>query len=78
MSCTPTPITSRHRLKLLAALRRVNKQLGAWDEPDAMELMPPTLRPWVEVPMLERVQLKSLQVELIGALGELGRRRVSD
>jgi hypothetical protein len=36
-----------------------------------MGLMPPTLRPWVEVPILDREQLKGVQAELIGALGEL-------
>ena len=57
MTRTPTSITSLRRLKLPVALRRVNKQLGAWDELDAMALMPPTLRPWVEVPGLEREHL---------------------
>ena len=45
MTRAPAPITARRRLKLLAALRRVNKQLSAWDELDALALMPPTLRP---------------------------------
>jgi hypothetical protein len=68
-SRAPTPITSRRRLKLLAALRRVNRQLGAWD---ALELMPATLRPRVEVPALDREQLKGLQVEVVGALDDSG------
>ena len=45
MTRIPAPITARLRLKLLAGLRRVNKQLSQWDEMDAMELMPPPLRP---------------------------------
>ena len=53
-----------------------NRQLGLWDELEAMALMPPTPRPWVEMPALDREQLKSLQVELVGALGELERRSV--
>jgi hypothetical protein len=60
------------RLKTLARLRRVNRQLAAWDELDAMELMPNSLRPHVDQPRLDREQLKSLQHELIGELGELG------
>ena len=36
-----------------------------------MQLMPPSLRPWVPVPVLDREQLKSLQVELVWALGEM-------
>ena len=67
----PGQITSIHQLKLLAALRRVNRQLPLWDELDAMPLMPPSLRPTVEVPVLEREELKSLQVELVAALGEV-------
>ena len=64
-------ITSIHRLKLLAALRRVSRQLSLWHELDAMELMLPSLRPTVEVPLLDREELKSLQVELVAALGEV-------
>ena len=64
-------ITSIHHLKPLAALRRVNRQLSRWDELDAMPLLPPSLRGHVEVPLLEREHLKSLQVELVAALGEL-------
>jgi hypothetical protein len=60
------------RLKTLARLRRVNKQLAAWDELDAMELMPNTLRPHVEQPRLDREQLKGLQLSLIEQLRELG------
>lgn len=56
--------TQVHHLKLLAALRRVKKQFGLWDELDIMALMPPTPRPDVEFPMLDREQLKSLQVEM--------------
>ena len=66
-----TTAAAAHHLKLLAALRRVNRQLSAWDELDASELMPNSLRPWVEVPRLDREQLKSLQHELIAALAEL-------
>ena len=71
-------IVSIHHLKLLAALRRVNRQLSLWDELDAMELMPATLRPRVEVPALDREQLESLRAVLVGALGELEARTVSD
>ena len=39
-----------------------------------MELMPPGLRPWVDVPVLDRELLRSLQLELLGALGELDAR----
>ena len=77
MTPAPTPITERRLVKLLAALRRVNKQLSLWDELDAMALMPPALRPWVEVPMLDREQLKGLRAELVGALGETGARPIS-
>ena len=38
-----------------------------------MALMPPTLRPWVEVPMLDRAQLERLRAELVGALSEVER-----
>ena len=69
-----TSTTQRHHLKLLAALRRVNRQLSAWDEVDAQELLPNSLRPWVEVPILDREQLKGLQLELIAALAELDER----
>ena len=65
------PETQRHRLKLLAALRRVNKRLSAWDELDAQALLPTTQRRRVPVPVLDREQLKSLQAELVAALGEL-------
>lgn len=58
-------------LKTLARLRRVNKQLAAWDELDSSELMPPTLRPHVEQPYLDREQLKSLQLVLIDRLREI-------
>ena len=71
MNCAPIPITARHRLRLVAALRRVNKRFSAWDEPDAMALLPPTPRPWVEVLGLEREHLESLRLELVGALGEM-------
>jgi hypothetical protein len=37
----PVPI---HRLKLLRLLRRVDAALSAWDELDAMALLPPSLR----------------------------------
>ena len=67
-------LTEIRSLKVLAALRRVNRQLSLWDELDAMALVPPSLRPTVEVPMLEREQLKSLQVELVAAIGEVERR----
>jgi arylsulfatase A-like enzyme len=52
-------------LKTLARLRRVNKALSDWDKLDAMSLMPPTLRPWVEVPVLDRETLKELRAELV-------------
>ena len=39
-----------------------------------MSLMPPSRRPWVEVPLLDREQLKSLQAELVEDLGELEER----
>jgi hypothetical protein len=58
----------RLRLKTRARLRRVNRQLAAWDEFDAMELMPNSLRPRVEQPRLDREQLKSLQRMLVDAL----------
>ena len=60
MTRAPTPITERRRLKLVAALRRVNRQLGVWDELDAIELIPPTLRSRVEVSALDRRKLESL------------------
>jgi hypothetical protein len=47
-------ITDIRRLKTLARLRRVNRQLALWDELDAIQLMPPSLRPWVPVPLLDR------------------------
>jgi hypothetical protein len=65
---------SLHQVKLLAALRRVNKQLALWDELDAMELMPNSLRPHVEQPSLSREQLESIRQELLGALNELQAR----
>jgi hypothetical protein len=65
------PETRDIRLKTLARLRRVNKQLSAWDELDAMELMPNTLRPHLEQPPLDRGQLKDLQLLLIEQLREL-------
>ena len=37
----PVPI---HRRKLLRSLRRVDRLLSAWDELDAMALLPPNLR----------------------------------
>ena len=43
----PARITPIARLKTLARLRRVNRQLALWEELDAMSLMPPSLRPWV-------------------------------
>jgi hypothetical protein len=36
-------------------------------------MMPASLRPWVEVPVLDHGRLKSVQVELVGAPGELER-----
>lgn len=66
--------TQRDHLKTLARLRRVSKQLAAWDELDAMKLMPNTLRPHVEQPGLGREQLKSLQLMLIDVLRELDLR----
>jgi hypothetical protein len=63
--------TTHNYLKTLARLRRVNKQLAAWDELDSSELMPPTLRPHVLQPMLDRNQLKSLQLVLIDRLREI-------
>jgi hypothetical protein len=65
------PDTYDIRLKTLARLRRVNKQLAAWDEVDAMELMPNSLRPHVEQPRLDREQLKALQLILVDELREL-------
>jgi hypothetical protein len=70
----PTTAVQLHHVRTLAQLRRVNKQLAAWDEVDALALLPPTLRPGVESPSLDREQLKSLQVELIACLGELEAR----
>ena len=61
----------RRYLKRLAALRRVNRQIAAWDELEAMELMPNSLRPHVEVPRLDREQLKDLQEMLTESLAEL-------
>ena len=54
-----------------ARLRRVNRQLALWDELEAMQLMPPSPRPWVEVPELDRETLRELRAELVGARGEL-------
>ena len=42
-----------------------------WDELDDQTLMPSGLRPWVEVPVLDREQLKDLQLMLIEVLREL-------
>jgi hypothetical protein len=70
----PSTTVQLHHVKTLARLRRVNKQLAAWDDVDAVSLLPPTLRPDVEIPTLDREQLTSLQVELIACLGELEAR----
>lgn len=69
MSRTRTPF---QHLRTLAQLRRVNKQLALWDELDAQELIPNSLRQWVEVPRLDREQLKSLQLVLIDRPREFG------
>ena len=69
----PVPIS---RLRLVARLRRVNAQLAAWDELEAMPLLPPTLRGeprpdrWPEVPELDREELVSLREVLLEALAE--------
>ena len=52
----------------LARLRRVNAQLALWDELDAMALMPPGLRPWAEVPVLDHQTLKTPRAEPVAAL----------
>ena len=65
------PTTGRHRLKPVAALRRVNAKLSLRDELDAMALLPPTQRRSVTVPALDREQLTSLRTELPGTLGEI-------
>ncbi len=67
----PARITDIRTLKTLARLRRVNRQLALWDELDAMALLPPSLRPWVEVPVLDRETLEELRAELRAALGEM-------
>ena len=69
-----TTVTQLHHVKTLARLRRVNRELSRWNELDALALLPPTLRPDVQVPLLDRDELKSLQVELIACLGELEAR----
>ena len=69
----PVPIA---RLRILARLRRVNRQIAAWDELEAMALLPPTLRGephsdrWPEVPELDREELVSLREVLLEALAE--------
>jgi hypothetical protein len=65
-----TPISATI-LKTLASLRRVNQALSRWDEWDAHDLMPLSLRPGVVPPVLEREQLKALQRRLIGELTDL-------
>ena len=70
----PARIADIRHLKTLARLRRVNRRLALWDEPAAMQLMPPSLRSWVEVPVLDRETLKELQAELVAALGEMDSR----
>ena len=67
----PARIAHIAHLKTLARLRRVNRQLALWDELDAMQLMPPSLRPWVPVPDLDRETLEELPAELVAALGEM-------
>jgi hypothetical protein len=59
-----TTATQLHHVKTLARQRRVNRQLAAWD----------LLDPDVEIPMLDREQLKSLQVALLACPGELEAR----
>ena len=70
----PARITEIRHLTTLARLRRVNRQLALWDELDAMALLPPSLRLWVAVPLLDREQLRSLRAELVEYLGELEER----
>jgi hypothetical protein len=67
---TNDPIQRRH-LKNLARLRRMNKALSVWDDWDAADLMPPSLRPAVVPPMLDREQLKSLRTIVVDELAEL-------
>ena len=64
----PIPI---EQLRTLARLGRVNAALSAWAELDAMVLMPPSPRPHVAVPELERDVLEALRAELVAALGEM-------
>ena len=69
-----TCATQRQYLKTLARLRRVNKQIAAWDELEAGQLLPPSLRPNVHLPMLARDQLASLRAMLTDHLEELEAR----
>jgi hypothetical protein len=55
-------------------LRRVNKQIAAWDELEAGQLLPPSLRPNVDVPMLDRDKLTTLRDMLTEYLEELESR----
>ena len=64
----------RQLLALHGPRGRVSAQLSPWDELDAMPLLPPSLRPWGGVPVLDREQLRSLQAGLVEYLGELEER----
>ena len=61
-------------LKTLARLRRVSRALSQWDEWDAADLLPPSLRPTVTQPLLDRARLRSLRFMLLDQLAELEAR----
>jgi hypothetical protein len=73
-SAVPTDRIQRQLLTNLSRLRRVNLQLSRWDEWDAADLLPPSLRPAVVPPMLDRPQLKSLQAMLVSEIIDLDSR----
>ena len=60
-------VTGSNSSAISSARRDARRAL--WDEPDAMALRPPSLRPWVPVPLLDRETLKGSWADRVATVG---------
>jgi hypothetical protein len=61
----------RRYLKNVARLRRINRALSVWDEWDAADLLPLSLRQPIIPPLLDREQRKTLRIIMMDELADL-------